>query len=342
MRSAITPIALAAAILMWLTAPVFSDTTNIRNFRVGNWFAGAYAREGAFSHCAATASYKSGVSVLFSISRNYAWSIGFINSDWHYDIGHRMTVVFAVDNLPSMKATGVAATSRMIEIELKDSSALFNLFKKGQILRVAGTKSVFEFNLTGTSQLLDSLLQCVVRKGQPPAPVEVGTLTAPQRNEAISLGDSNAKAEAVAFAANLLSSANVSGYRMLGPSESPEIKAHARWIAPGPIFGTMDVRQSMTVDGLKGLPGELIGRDARSCKGAFLSGAIPDDDKTSMGRVFTTCDMNGKVFVTYYLAIARPAGGAYIISTISFSSEKPAKEMDASIRSAVFDVIPKN
>jgi hypothetical protein len=49
------------------------------NNRLADWSIGAYTDEqsGTFSHCAASAVYKSGISLFFSVSHNLSWRMGF-------------------------------------------------------------------------------------------------------------------------------------------------------------------------------------------------------------------------------------------------------------------------
>jgi hypothetical protein len=57
--------------------------TTLQSIKVGGWSGGAYARDGRrFTHCAATMDYDSGVRMLFSIDRNYRWSMGLAKRDW--------------------------------------------------------------------------------------------------------------------------------------------------------------------------------------------------------------------------------------------------------------------
>jgi hypothetical protein len=152
--------------------------------------------------------------------------------------------------------------------------------------------------------------------------------------------ETKAAAEATAFAANLLSQAGFQGFTLLGPSDNPEIKGDARWVH-GSTFGTVNIYANVKAGQLKKLPSILIGLDAKACEGTFFSGSIPDDGVGTLARVFTTCQKNREKPITvYYLAVPRKAGGAYVISTLSFGSEKPAKEDDATPRSAVLKVSP--
>jgi len=57
--------------------------------------------------------------------------------------------------------------------------------------------------------------------------------------------------------------------------------------------------------------------------------------------VFTTCQVGSDTTTSYYLVVPRRAGGAYLIATISGGSEKPAKDVDAQLRSVVFKAIQR-
>lgn len=314
-----------------------SDARTMRNFRVGEWFAGAYSNDttGEFSHCAASASYKSGIFVLFSIDKNFRWSMGFANPDWQLRLGTVYDVAFTVDDLTPITAKAVAISRSQIRVQLADSVELFSHFKRGYMLRVAAAQRVFSFNLTGTSRLLPALLTCTQNRGIAPRAPSNPFENQRHATERHSTDDANVKAEAAVMAANLLSAAGLTNFTMLGPSEHPDIKGHARWFQ-GSTFGTINVFPKFTSSDVKEIPGYLISIDAKQCKGTFFSGVIPDDTNSTIARVFTTCQKDEKPITAYYLAIPRKAGGAYVISTISLGSEKPAKEQDTLLRSAVF------
>jgi len=309
----------------------------IRNFKIGAWHAGAYTATSSreFSHCAATASYKSGILVTFSISRNFVWSMGFSNSAWNLVPGSEFDIGFTVDDMPPIFAKAMALHASRIDVTLDDSVELFKRFQRGYLLKVATTKTVFQFDLKDTSKLLPTLLYCAQQKGASPAvassnPFEGKGTSTPRKDD-----DAATIAEANIFAANLLSLAGVSNFTLLGPTEHTNIKGQARWY-DGSTFGTINVFPSATPGEIKEIGAILIGRDARECKGTYLSGAIPEDGRGAAARVFTTCQVGEKPITAYYLAVRRKAGGAYLISTISLGSEAPAKERDSMLRSAVF------
>lgn len=163
-------------VLVLLAAPAHSEI--MRRFKVGNWDAGSYSDSSAsFSHCAANATYRSNVTVYFAIDKGFNWAIGFSHPNWRYVEGQQLQITFTVDNLPPMTANAVAISEKAVKASLPDSVELFKLFRRGKILRVAGTKSVFEFLLTGTELLLPALARCVAQRGNAPSPVAVNTST---------------------------------------------------------------------------------------------------------------------------------------------------------------------
>jgi hypothetical protein len=321
--------------LLW-TQGIYA--AEMRTFKVGAWHAGAYTSSSSreFSHCAATAGYKSGIWVTFSISRNFVWSMGFSNPAWKLVPGSEFDIGFTVDDMSPIFAKAVALTASRIDVTLDDSIELFKRFQRGHLLKVATTKTVFQFDLKDTSKLLPTLLYCAQQKGAAPEiasanPFEVrkDTTTATKDDNASTIAEANI------FAANLLSLAGVSNFTLLGPTEHTNIKGQARWY-DGSTFGTINVFPTATMNEIKEIGAALIGRDARECKGTYLSGAIPEDSRSAAARVFTTCQVGEKPITAYYLAVRRKAGGAYLISTISLGSEAPAKERDSMLRSAVF------
>jgi len=138
-------------------AATISDT------HIGNWLVGAYSddKTGAFSHCAASVQYNSGILMLLSIDREYKWSMGFATSNWNLTVGHEYPISFTVDQVQALEGTAVAVRTDMVRVPLADSAALFNTFRRGYMLRVFSADQRFEFILQGTNKVLPALLRCV-------------------------------------------------------------------------------------------------------------------------------------------------------------------------------------
>ena len=329
---------LAATFFLTCAAPA----ATMRNFRVGDWLAGAYSNDSTreFSHCAASGVYGNGISVLFSINRDFHWSMGFANPGWKLRSGEVFDIAFTVDDMQPIMAKGHVIKNLLVEVHLDESSELFARFRRGRVLRVAGANQVFTFNLTGTSQLLPALLACAANRG-----AATQTAANPFETRAAKSSPSNGgspdrareTAEATALAANLLSAAGMTGFTLLGPSDYPEFKGDARWVQ-GDVLGTINVILNVPPGEFKNIPAYLIGDGAKACKGTFFSGALPEE-AADIGRVFTTCQVGSDTSTSYYLVVPRRAGGAYLIATYSGGSEKPAKDIDAQLRSVVLKTI---
>src|SRR5690606_14885940 len=141
MRGRVALIALASGML--LANGASADT--IRNFQIGRWHAGAYTHktEGGFNHCAASVKYNSGIFVVFSVNKNYRWSMGFANPAWKLDKNKMYDIAFVVDRTEPISATARAISDKQVEVELADSVSLFNRFRHGNMLRVAAAGQVF-------------------------------------------------------------------------------------------------------------------------------------------------------------------------------------------------------
>src|SRR5262249_27779588 len=128
--------------------------------------------------------------------------------------------------------TGVATAigPNSVETVLADSAALFAQFRRGRQLRVAAASQVFSFNLDGTSALLPALLNCVQQElagGANP----FASRAAPSTQSTASRADPSYQAEATVILANVLASAQLSGFSVAPAEEAAKFKADALWTA---------------------------------------------------------------------------------------------------------------
>jgi hypothetical protein len=338
--------------LLWLlfvaavagASPVHAGTFG--DFKVGSWYGAANTNaKGEFNHCGAF-SYSGDLMAFFAIGKNFTWSVGFSHPKWKFREGDQVTVMFGVDNMVPVQVDARAFMHNGIEIGLGERADLFRQFRSGRRLKVLGTPKPVDFKLTGVDQLLPRLLGCVWSKGRRSVPVvaqdpaaDIPNYTARQMRS-----DAAMVAEATTLAANLLSVSGATGFRLLGPKEEPELKGDARWIIPGEGIGLVQVHPDMTRQMQMSLGSVLIGEDAKSCKGAFMSATLPEDEKSGSGRVFTTCDTGKTTLTSYYFTMPRQAGGAYLIATISYETPAAAprgKEVDANFRKAAYTIVEK-
>ena len=97
---------ICGTILALLGGPCVASADTLYEFQVGTWTAGAYSKQTTrqFNHCAAVATYNSGIMMLFSVSRSYAWSMSFAHRSWRLTQGQSYDIAFTVDQAPPIAA----------------------------------------------------------------------------------------------------------------------------------------------------------------------------------------------------------------------------------------------
>jgi hypothetical protein len=146
-------------------------------------------------------------------------------------------------------------------------------------------------------------------------------------------------AEATVTVANLLGAAGVTGFQMGSAEDAAKLGADAVWNS-GNVIGTIRILENVRIDDPK-ITGAVIGHSAKSCKGAFLSGSLPeaeDEGKRSL-RIFTTCQHNLNTTTVYYFGVPRPKSGIYLFATISAGPPEQVKETDSGLRTAAYRLV---
>jgi hypothetical protein len=154
---AIATFAAAASLAMPASA------ATITSYKVSGWSMGAYTNDqtGRFSHCAASAQYRNGLLLLFSVTESFQWSIGFSNQDWNLRQGREVDVDFRIDGGRNHSIRANAVTNRLLRGRLPDSVELFNQFRLGLRMVVSlNDNAPVTFNLTDTNVMLTEILQC--------------------------------------------------------------------------------------------------------------------------------------------------------------------------------------
>ncbi len=314
---------------------------------VAEWHAGAYSGDdGKFSHCAASARYKSGILLLFSINKNYQWSMGFSSTKWRLNRGATYDISYRVDGHPAERASAKAQTTDLVIVTLKDSVRLFNTFRQGRRLYVHTGRDQLAFNLTQSSRVLAFLGECVkIMTGPTSGQTTADTnpfgppAAAPPRASGSGSTLDQERAEAAVVAANLLADLRLDGFRLLRRDEMPaSVKSDAMWTAASGV-GIVNVHPA--VRDVQALSAELIAGDAKSCKKAFASGSLPQEPGSAMSRLFTRCGVGDDGMIVSYYIVPRTAGGVYVIGTFVKREDETSRALDAGIRAAVARALPR-
>ncbi|HZR90340.1 MAG TPA: trypsin-like peptidase domain-containing protein [Bradyrhizobium sp.] len=130
---------------------------------VGNWIGGAFSDDqtGAFSHCAATAPYASGVSLVVGQNTADAWLISFASPTFKLNKGDAAPIDVTFDGQFQARLFATATSSNMITAILPASAA--RAFQRASLMVAQVGQATLQFNLTSTGPLLNVIAACVAR-----------------------------------------------------------------------------------------------------------------------------------------------------------------------------------
>jgi S1-C subfamily serine protease len=130
------------------------------NIHVGNWTGGAFSDEsGAFSHCAATATYANGIILVVGQNTNNTWLLSFASPGFKFNKGDTLSIDVTFDGQSQARLFASANSNIMVTATLPPNVA--RTFQKSSLMVAQAGRSTVQFNLTSTGPLLASLAACV-------------------------------------------------------------------------------------------------------------------------------------------------------------------------------------
>ncbi|PTW63466.1 hypothetical protein C8N35_1011520 [Breoghania corrubedonensis] len=153
---------LVAIGLAGIFAPATAQAERVSHFKIGNWDGGAYthSKTGAFSHCAASASYRSGTTLIFSIYTDLNWAFGLVNNTWKLTPGQTYPVRYWVDRGRDFVGKAEVVSEHQVKVPLPASDRLFAQVRRGRLLSVRAANDTMTFSLTSTNRMLSRLFEC--------------------------------------------------------------------------------------------------------------------------------------------------------------------------------------
>ncbi|UZF92092.1 hypothetical protein [Bosea sp. NBC_00550] len=153
---------------------------------VGNWSGGTFTNDqtGAFSHCAVSAHYKSGVTMLTSVTSQFSWLLGFSKPEWKLRTGETLSLRLVFDRSSTIDVTANIKSPTLVTIAMPAQSALINAFRQGRYLELVANDARFTFALTSTGEMLPALVECVKQSANVRGPTAPGAPNQAQPREA--------------------------------------------------------------------------------------------------------------------------------------------------------------
>ena len=320
-------------------------------FRISDWVGRAYwnKQEKQLDHCSAQLTNADKITMIYSLNRQYVWSLELSSPAWNFTKGASFQIAFGLGDRGNLRAQTVATEAQLVQVQLPDSLALFESFRRTiEISFIAGGLTS-RFDLAFNNQVLTALTKCVVRYGASPrsrAAISawLKSSVGPKSN---TNNDASIHNEASALATNIMTEATIPKAASMPQNEIPRgLPGDAIWKVEKLLF-TVSILSNET-SALDDLPSLIIGGDAQKCRGDLFAGAIIDVVGTlRVARAITNCLTSEATTTVYYVAVPRKQGGAYLLSTVTNGfeikalGEQTAEEVDSKVRAAIVVALSK-
>jgi S1-C subfamily serine protease len=131
------------------------------SIHVGNWIGGAFSDDasGAFSHCAATATYANGIILVVGQNASNTWLLSFASPSFKFNKGDTLSIDVTFDGQSQARLFASANSDIMVTATLPPTVA--RTFQKSSLMVAQAGRSTVQFNLTSTGPLLTALATCV-------------------------------------------------------------------------------------------------------------------------------------------------------------------------------------
>lgn len=153
----------AAALLQLSLAGLAHAAGPFGSVNVGNWVGGAFSNDetGAFSHCAATTPYASGVILVVSQNAAGTWSLAFASPSYRFTKGENAAIDVIFDGQEQARLFATAYRSDMLTAIMPAN--VVRTFQKASLMVATAGRAVLNFNLTSTGPVITALANCVTK-----------------------------------------------------------------------------------------------------------------------------------------------------------------------------------
>ncbi len=131
------------------------------NISVGTWKGGAFSDDntGAFSHCAASSAFGSGVILVVGQNANNGWLLGFASPNFHLNKGATVPIDVVFDGQEQARLFATATSASLATAILPPQVA--RTFQKSSLMVAVSGRTTLRFNLISTGPLIAMLANCV-------------------------------------------------------------------------------------------------------------------------------------------------------------------------------------
>src|SRR6188768_4416785 len=112
---------------------------------LGGWTGGPVFSGGKQAQsCAASATNAQGISVTYSVDRDYRWRLSFSNSTWSFSQGYALNVLLRLGDRTTVPARARVGANQQLDVETEDELQLFAILWGADKLQVTAGGLRFE------------------------------------------------------------------------------------------------------------------------------------------------------------------------------------------------------
>jgi S1-C subfamily serine protease len=133
------------------------------SIKVGVWTGGAFTDDstGAFSHCAASTSYGSGITLVIGQNVGNGWLLGLASQAFRYSKGESVPIDIVLDGQSGARIFANATSQIMITAPVPPNVA--RTLQKTSLMAATTANGTYQFNLAQIGPLISSLANCVAK-----------------------------------------------------------------------------------------------------------------------------------------------------------------------------------
>jgi len=133
------------------------------SIKIGGWVGGAFTddKTGAFSHCAATTAYASGIILVIGQNSANSWLLGFASPAFSFTTGQSIPIDVIFDGQSAARIFANANSKIMMTAILPLNVA--RTLQRSSLMAATTGGNTYQFNLTSTGPLLPVLANCVAK-----------------------------------------------------------------------------------------------------------------------------------------------------------------------------------
>ncbi|OAF08249.1 serine protease [Bradyrhizobium centrolobii] len=155
--------AVVACVLQALAIGVANAAGPFGSVSTGNWIGGAFTNDEtrAFSHCAATAPYANGVSLVVGQNVAGSWLLSFASPAFKFTKGENAAIDVIFDGQEQARLFATANAPNMLTAIMPPN--VTRALQKASLMVATAGRTALQFQLTSTAPLIAALANCVTR-----------------------------------------------------------------------------------------------------------------------------------------------------------------------------------